>query len=296
MTLTISDIEGPTDGRFGTIDVPCPRCGPDKRGAASQRRRVLRIWRGKVSFATFKCMRCDLQGYARANSRHAFSHVGNALPTWKSPRKITTPDQSANKQRDKARWLWSRRLPIEGSIAERYLRDARGYSGVLPGTMGFLPAAGDRPAAMISAIGLPVEIEPGVIGAGDIAAVHLTKLSASGLAKAGTDSDKIVVGSPRGMPIAVAALNDGLGLAIAEGIEDAFSMHEATGLGAWAAGSAPFLPHLADSVPTWVECITIVVDDDNAGRRKSDELATLLETRGFEVRLFVPAWARSIAA
>ena len=37
------------------------------------------------------------------------------------------------KQLSKARWLWSRRRPIEGTPAERYLRDARGYSGTIPG-------------------------------------------------------------------------------------------------------------------------------------------------------------------
>jgi hypothetical protein len=291
--LSLADIEALAAGRLGVIDVACPVCGSAKRSVLSQRRRVLRIWHSEESFATFKCQRCDLQGYARGDRS---SHVGGACPTWKSPRKIVTPDPSAGSQREKARWLWSRRLQIESSIAERYLREARGYSGVLPATFGFLPASGARPPAMISAVGLPVEIEPGVIGVDNVEAVHLTKLSASGLAKAGTESDKIMLGSPRGVPIAVAAVNDGLGLAIAEGIEDALSIHEATGLGAWAAGSAPFLPYLADTVPGWVECITLVVDDDKAGRRKSDELAVRLEARGFEVRLFVPAWARSIAA
>jgi hypothetical protein len=283
-SLCLSDIESMTAGRFGVIDVPCPSCGPEKRGAASQRRRVLRIWRSEESFATYKCIRCELQGYARGEGGHRAEF---------RQRDVITPDRDAMKQRDKARWLWERRQPLSGSIAEHYLREARGYGGALPQTIGFLPASDDRPACMISAVGTPVETEAGVVGVGEVAAVHLTKLAADGMAKAGTAADKIMLGSPRGMPIAVAAINDGLGLVIAEGIEDALSAAEATGLGAWAAGSAPFLPYLADTVPPYVECVTCIVDDDKAGRRKSNELAQRLEDRGFEVRMFYPARSRA---
>ena len=47
----------------------------------------------------------------------------------------------------------------------------------------------------------------------------------------------------------LAPMNDLLGLAITEGVEDALSIHAATGLGAWAAGAASRLPALADAVP-----------------------------------------------
>ena len=36
-----------------------------------------------------------------------------------------------------------------------------------------------------------------------------------------------------------------MGLGIAEGFEDALSIHQATGLGAWASGGASFMPKLA---------------------------------------------------
>jgi hypothetical protein len=50
------------------------------------------------------------------------------------------------------------------------------------------------------------------------------------------------------MPIVVAPLNDLLSLAITEGIEDALSVYEASGLGVWAAGSAPHMAKLAAAV------------------------------------------------
>jgi putative DNA primase/helicase len=41
--------------------------------------------------------------------------------------------------RYRALTLWRRRQPIVGSVAERYLREARGYDGPIPATLGFLP-------------------------------------------------------------------------------------------------------------------------------------------------------------
>jgi 5S rRNA maturation endonuclease (ribonuclease M5) len=79
------------------------------------------------------------------------------------------------------------------------------------------------------------------------------------------------------MPIVLTPVNDIGGLAISEGIEDALSIHQATGLGAWAAGCANRLPALARAVPRYVESVTILVDDDNDGRRFSRELAEALQ-------------------
>jgi len=80
--------------------------------------------------------------------------------------------------------------------------------------------------------------------------------------------------------------NDGLGLAIAEGIEDALSAHESTGLGAWAAGTANRLPGLTRHVPDWIESCTVLVDNDEAGRRESAKLIRVLQGRGMEVRSY----------
>jgi hypothetical protein len=140
---------------------------------------------------------------------------------------------------------------------------------------------------MIAAFGLAAEPKPGVLSIADAAVVgiHLTRLAPDGRNKAGTDTDKIMVGAPRGYPIVLAPPDDLSGLAITEGIEDALSVHEATALGAWEAGAASFLPALAAAVPEWIECVTIMVDDDDAGRSNADALAGRLDQRGFDVRL-----------
>jgi hypothetical protein len=117
----------------------------------------------------------------------------------------------------------------------------------------------------------------------DIHAVHLTYLLPDGSGKADIKPQRRMVGRPMGWPIVLAEPNNLLGLAIAEGIETALSAHMATGLGAWAAGSATFLPYLADAVPGCVEAVTICADEDPAGQRGADELARSLHGRGFEI-------------
>jgi hypothetical protein len=82
--------------------------------------------------------------------------------------------------------------------------------------------------------------------------------------------------------------NDMLGLAITEGLEDALSVHEATGLGAWAAGAASRMPALADIIPSYIEVCTVAVDDDSDGRHHAAEFAQRLEARGIEARLIIP--------
>jgi len=137
---------------------------------------------------------------------------------------------------------------------------------------------------MIAAFGIPEEPEPGILGdPRGVNAVHLTLLKPDGSGKADMEKPKRIIGSPGHRPIVLAPPNDLLGLAITEGVEDALSVHQATGLGAWAAGSATFMPALADVVPDYIEAVHVVVDDDDTGRRYGRELVNRLRVRGFEV-------------
>jgi hypothetical protein len=194
------------------------------------------------------------------------------------------------KSRSKSQWLWASRELFKGSIAEIYLRKCRGYRGALPSTLGFLPARDDYPPAMIAAFGMARETEPGqlVIDDAAVTGIHITKLKPDGSGKADTEADKLTIGVGNSSPIWLAPINDGLGLVIAEGIEDALSAHQATGLGAWAAGSAGRLPGMAEWVPPYVETVTILVDADDNGEKNSIELAEALAARGFESLIVRP--------
>src|SRR5262249_40690561 len=137
---------------------------------------------------------------------------------------------------------------------------------------------------MIVPFGIPEEIEPGVIMVRpeNISGVHRTFLKPDGSGKIketeGT-SAKRMLGPSRGLPLVVAPPNDLLGLAITEGIEDAASVHQVTGLGAWAAGCANRLPGLAEAVPNFIETVTIYAHDDDDGKRFSLQLAERLVSR-----------------
>jgi len=187
-----------------------------------------------------------------------------------------------------AAYLWRRRHPVQESPVERYLCDVRRYRGPIPSTLGYLPPHGDHPPAMIAAFGLADEPKPGMVTIADeaVTAVHLTRLTADGR-KAGPPT-KIMLGAPIVGPIVIAHPGDGLGLAVTEGIEDALAVHEATGLGTWAAGSAGRLPAMAEHIPAFIEAVTIPSHDDPAGRRAAAELAALLRARGVEVIEAIP--------
>jgi hypothetical protein len=186
----------------------------------------------------------------------------------------------------KARWLWQRSRQMQGTIAEVYLRCERGITCPLPTTLRFLPANGQYPPSMIAPFVIPDEFKPGslAVNANHVDAVHITRLTPSG-GKHPEYPAKITLASAPGVPVVLAPMNDLLGLAITEGIEDALSVHQATGLGAWAAGSAGRMPALAEAVPDYCDCVTVFADGDKAGTNNSVLLAELLDARNIAVEI-----------
>jgi hypothetical protein len=263
---------------------PCPVCGGTDRFSINTRKRC------------FFCRGCQVGGDVIALVQHLDGcDFGVAIATLTSDgvrthaRTHPSPakKQTANyerKQHQTSAWLWSRRQPVAGSIAEPYL-PARGITCTLPKTLAFLPPAKpEHHPAMIAAFGIPDEPEPGILGEPhNVGAVHLTLLKADGSGKAAVEKPKIVVGSPGALPIVLAPANDLLGLAMVEGIEDGLTAFQATGLGVWVAGSAGRMPALANILPAYIECVTIFAHADEAGQRGARELAQELHRRGIEV-------------
>jgi len=284
-------------GRFGTVDAPCPLCGPERRSAVNQRRKTLRLWCSDPAFITYHCARCGEAGWSSDSG--ASRSICSTGDTAAIAEEVQRREQDEARERlNKALSLWQRRRPIARSVAETYLRNARGFRGRLPGTLGYLAPAGEFPPAMIAAFGMVQETGPGEITIDEpaIRGVHLTSLKPDGSGKAGTGRDKIMIGKSAGFPIVVAPINDGLGLTIAEGIEDALSLHDATGLGAWAAGSASRMPALAGLVPAYVECVTVFSDADATGCANAAKLAAAIPRDNREIRLIVPPQTQSRSA
>ena len=145
---------------------PCPHCNGVDRFAIN------------VTDNIWNCRGCGGKGRGAVAFVHWLDGCGfhaavealigqRSVPT-KSAKSASLPATNSadhdRRQHDKARWLWSQHQPISGSIAETYLRTARGIACGLPPTLGFLPPRKpDQHPAMIAAFGLCDEVEPGVI-------------------------------------------------------------------------------------------------------------------------------------
>ena len=221
---------------------PCPLCGGTDRFSINIRKQVWNCRRCKP-----KKIRGDVIGLVQWLNGVTFEEALQILTGERLPAQIPTEesassskgsDQYEREQHRKAAWLWSQSRPIDGSPAEKYLY-MRGIGRPSPPTLAFLPPSkrAHHPA-MIAVFGVCAEPEPAQLAVpSDVRSVHLTLLTPEGT-KADVKPNKLIIGSPGGMPITLAPANDLLALAIAEGIEDALALHHALGIGAWAAGGA----------------------------------------------------------
>ena len=250
--------------------LPCPRCASQCKTIAGRNKKTVGVWEdGKGGRRTW-CIRCQ------AKDRDRSGRIDSAP----SPQKTRSRDTS-----ETARWLWSQSKPLQGSLGEIYLREQRGLNlQSLPATMRFLPANGQHKASIITAFGLADGTDPSDLELeDDVTAVHLTKLD-----ETGAKLNKIMLGAVSGQPLCLAPLNDACGLAITEGIEDALSVHLATGLGAWAAGSARHLEKLSKVVSSFTQCVSVIADTDPVGRQSAKRLVQDLNELGFETFLCCP--------
>jgi Toprim domain len=268
-------------------DAPCPLCASTK-SAFGAKRKVLRIWNSDDGFATFKCQRCGESGFAHKGGNNvprgnAYDEAVGMVSAFKAPPTVVKQPNPDTGNTELARALWRRSVPARGTIVETYLR--RRCCWVDTEMIQFLPARGGHPPAMIVPFGMPFEPAPGIldIRTADIFGVQLTKLKPDGSGKAKVEPNKITLGRCVGYPIVLVPPSDLMALTIAEGVEDALTSHIVSGRGAWAAGGAGRMPDLADKVPGYIESVTILVDNNSAGRRGSEGLARRLYARGVEV-------------
>src|SRR5215471_4814214 len=172
-TLALGDIDRITDGRIGTIDAPCPLCGPHK-SAKGQRRKVLRVWRLDENFAGYRCVRCLAEGYARRNGGGRRSEVQQQrLAELKAAAEAHDAEYRQH-QSEKAAWLWGKAIRPQGTVVQSYMAN-RGITFPLPRTIRYLPASDGYPPQMICAFGLFFEDADGKIAEPTkVTAIHRT--------------------------------------------------------------------------------------------------------------------------
>jgi hypothetical protein len=276
--ISFDEIDCLTGGRLGTYDVPCPICGPSKRSAPKQNKRVLRIWRRDPHFATFKCARCGESGYARDGSATAvemLAHDGSR-PARAAP--IVNPTS----------WhrgppIWQRILtdtrPAPSTIVSTYL-GSRGITEVAPAALRFHPRLEHRPSGTFWP-GMIALVQRGTDGAS--IAIHRTYLSPAG-SKAPVEPQKMMLGPCGGGAVRLAPATDFL--MVGEGIETCLAAMQATGLPAWAALSTSGLKSL--ELPDEIHRVTILADGDDNGEAAAQSAGRRWLAEGREVRIARP--------
>ena len=152
--------------------------------------------------------------------------------------------KEAKKRAAQAKAIWSEALPIDGTLAETYLR-GRGITCALPKSLRFHPqcwhgATAKRYPAMVAAV-----------QGNRLAAVHRTYLQADGSGKADIEPAKMMLGATAGAAVRLTEAQ--VALVVSEGVETALSL--SSGLlsvpaAVWAALSASGMPEAESAAQT----------------------------------------------
>lgn len=269
-SLTTS-LGGRWHGRYGAA--PCPCCQPDRR--KGQNSLTLADGADGKLLAHCKKSGCAFEDVLAA----AGIRSGDYRPP--DPAIIAQRDRDERTQAEKrarqARAVWDEAQPIEGTLAETYLRE-RGITCPLPPVLRFHPscwhgATAKRHPALIAS----------VQGAG-MAVIHRTYLRPDGTSKATVDPAKAMLGAVTGGAV---MLTEAQGpLVVAEGIETALSL--ASGLlgrpaTIWAALSTSGMRGLR--LPPSPGRLTIATDGDPAGADAGRALAERAHAIGWAVSM-----------
>lgn len=176
----------------------------------------------------------------------------------------------------KARQLWESTHCARGTIVGHYLQ-SRGIKIQPPAAIRFLPSLTHRE------FGWPFPaMVAGVQGAsGEFRGVAVTYLAADGRDKAPVVPDKMTFGPVGGGAVRLAG--PGPTLCLAEGIETALSIMQATSLPAWATLGTSNLS--AVRLPPEVKELVICADGDAAGLKAAETAARRLHLCGTRVRI-----------
>lgn len=186
--------------------------------------------------------------------------------------------RDAEKRCERALNCWKETLPIEGTPAERYLREFRGITAELPPSLRYHPEAWHGPTARR----LPTMVA--LVEGLELPAIHRTYLAPDGAGKAQVEPNKMMLGGCAGGHVEIAKAQGPL--VICEGIETGLAL--ASGLLSrpatiWAALSTSGMTSL--HLPEWVHRLTVATDGDAAGRQAGEALATRAKARGWQVSI-----------
>lgn len=270
MTINLSNLTenwGLKKTRMG-YEGPCPSCRYPSGFSMTERYNRLLV-------------HCHAGGCSQSELWALVQPVGamkNVLFSQPPPAKVA---KVAKVSGELIRRLWKQTVPAQGTLVEKYLAK-RGYTGVIPPSLRFLPGAWHAPSqtscpAMIAGVYRLNNSEP--------VALHRTYLKSDGSGKADVTPNKMILGqvSGAGCPL----VNPMEVLAVTEGIETGLSVCQKTGLPVWSALSAAGLQNLI--LPPAVKQVFIFADADPAGLKAARTARLRWMGEGKTVTIQAPA-------
>lgn len=261
-------------GDYGTA--PCPVCQPDRRrdqnGLTLKDGRVGLLLHCKKSACKFEAM---LAAFGLGISDYCKPDLADVRR-----RKVAQSTEALRKS-ELAKRLWVETLPIEGTLAEAYLR-ARCIACDLPPSLRFHPQCYHGPSKR----SLPAMVA--LVEGGSTFAIHRTYLNADGSGKAGLPTgDKMMLGSVAGGAVKLSDADTGP-IVISEGIESGLSLLSLLDepMILWAALSASGMRSL--HLPKGYGHLKIAADGDEHGRDAAQELAKRAHGLGWRVSILDP--------
>ncbi len=181
--------------------------------------------------------------------------------------------------------LWQRSQPAKSTVVERYL-NGRSITIPIPESIRFLPNHRDTDSGHYYPVMLSAVYR---VGVKEPIALHRTYLKPDGTGKADIERPKKFLGQTSGGAVPLAKPSDKL--YVAEGLETALSVWQATKQPTWAALSTGGLKSLI--LPESVKNIVICADNDKPGLNAANEAAQRWSCHGLTVRVIHPPKART---
>ncbi len=221
-----------------------------------------------------------LKGAGLVGQGDELKSVTRVTGSWNTPPVTTTKEPGTKDRAAAARRIWSESRPAADTPVETYLA-SRGITIELPPTLRYHIGLKHGPTglllpAMVAAVTVWPERE--------VNAIHRTFLTADGSKKAQVSNPKLMLGPCAQGAVRLAPAGDEL--VLAEGIETALSILQATGQPTWACLSTSGLKAVLLSPE--VSVVTIAADGDSAGEKAAEETANRLYREGREVKIARP--------
>ena len=219
----------------------------------------------------------DLRGFGFGDAVRWIlgSDLGSATPV-KSGNQPREPDKDVERKQQAALAIWQNAVAPENTPVAVYLR-SRGITLDIPASIRYAPALKHGPTGMLM---------PGMVAAiqgpdRTITGIHRTYLVSDGSKKAPVTQGKMMLGRCATGAVRLAAA--GGSLVLAEGIETALSVMQATSKPTWACLSTSGLKSV--TLPREVREVVIAADGDEPGEKAAHDAAQRFMAEGRTVRI-----------